>query len=70
MYIQADNNGIKVATGLGWRLIHNGTTVLALDDAACVTATAGSNELFVASTKDECEAEIAQLGLVKADHIK
>lgn len=70
MYIQADNNGIKTTAEAGWRMIHNGATVFMLAELSCVTSTGASNELFVAATKAECEAEIAQLGLVKADNIK
>ena len=70
MYIQADNNGIKTATEAGGRLLHDGTTALMLEELSCVTSTGASYELFVAATKAECEAEIARLGLVKADNIK
>lgn len=70
MYIQADNNGIKTATEAGWRLLHNGTTVFMLEELSCVTSTGSSNELFVAATKAECEAEITRLGLVKSERIQ
>lgn len=70
MYIQADSNGVKNTTQAGWRLVHNGTAVTMLAELSGVTSTGGSNELFVAETKAECEAEIARLGLVKPDHIQ
>lgn len=70
MYIQADNNGVKKTTQAGWRLVHNGVTVSMLAELSCGTSTGGSNELFVAATKEECEAEITRLGLVKPEHIQ
>lgn len=69
MYIQADNTGVKTTTEAGWRLVHNGVVVTMLAELSGVTTTGGSNELFVAATKAECETEIARLGLIKPDHI-
>lgn len=65
MYIQADNNGIKTTTEAGWKLVHDGTVYTVLAELDGKTSTGGANELFVASTKEECEAEIARLGLVE-----
>lgn len=68
MYVQADNKGVKNATGQSFRLVHNGTEVFMLAEVAGMTST--KHELFVAETKAECEAEIAKLGLVVPEHIK
>jgi hypothetical protein len=61
MYAQADNDGVKNATGQSFRLVHNGTEVIMLAEITGVTST--MHELFTATTKAECEAEIARLGL-------
>lgn len=70
MYIQADNNGVKTTTEPGWRLVHNGAVVSMLAELSCVTSTGASNQLFIAATKAECDAEITRLGLVKPEHIQ
>ena len=66
MYAQADNDGVKHATGQSFRLVHNGAEVIMLAEITGVTST--MHELFTAATKAECEAEIARLGLVKPEH--
>lgn len=68
-YIQADNKGIKTVTGKNWRLVHNGVQVLVLEEQDFTASTSGNTEIFVADTKEECEAEIARLKLVKPSHI-
>lgn len=63
-YIQADEKGIKTVPATNsWRLIHvNGKVIDLLEsDAKCETG--GITEVFVATTKAECEAEIARLDL-------
>lgn len=64
MYIKADKEGIKV-TGASkeWRLVHDGVRVIAFAEADCVWKAGGATEIFVAKSKEECDAEIAKLGL-------
>lgn len=64
MYIKADKNGIKTVTGNNWRLVYNGTNVMALEQQDFVASTGGTTEIFVADTKEECEAEVARLNLI------
>ncbi len=68
-YIQADNKGIKTVTGKNWRLVHNGVQVMVLAEQEFTATTGGNTEIFVADTKEECEAEIARLNLIKPEHI-
>jgi hypothetical protein len=68
MYVQADSNGVKNATGQSFRLVHNGLEVIMLAEVTGVTST--KHELFTAATKAECEAEIARLELTVPEHIK
>lgn len=51
----------KCGPANSWRLVHNGTDVLALFESTGVTETI--HTLFEAGTKEACEAEIARLGL-------
>ena len=69
-YIQADENGIKTVTGKNWRLVHNGVQVMVLEEQDFEASTGGITEIFVADTKEECEAEIGRLKLIKPEHIK
>ena len=70
-YIQADENGIKTTTAeKKWRLVHNGVQVMVLEEQDFVASTGGITEIFVADTKEECEAEIGRLKLIKPEHIK
>lgn len=69
-YIQADSNGIKTVTGKNWRLVHNGVQVMVLEEQDFEASTGGTTEIFVADTKEECEAEIARLNLVKTENIQ
>lgn len=64
MYIKADENGIKTVTGNNWRLVYNGTNVMALEQQDFVASTGGTTEIFVADTKEECEAEVIRLNLI------
>ena len=65
MYIKADKEGIKTTSAnKEWRLVHNGVQVMILAELEGVGKTGGNTEIFVAKTKEECEAEIAKLGLV------
>ena len=45
-----------------WRLVHNGSVVLMLEELTGYTTTA--HTLFSAATEAECQQEIARLGLV------
>ena len=51
----------KTDNGTFWRLIHDGSDVIALFEASGITETI--NTLYIAATEDECQAEIARLGL-------
>lgn len=48
-----------------WRLVHDGSALLALFESGGVTAT--KNTIFEAATKDECVAEAQRLGLSGLD---
>ena len=69
-YIQADDKGIKTVTGKSWRLVHDGTKVMVLEEQDFEASTGGTTEIFVADTKEACEAEIARLNLVKPENIQ
>jgi hypothetical protein len=64
MYIEPDENGIKTVTGNNWRLVYNGTNVMLLEQHDFDASTGGTTEIFVADTKEECEAEVARLNLI------
>ncbi len=51
----------KCGPDTSWRLVHDGTDVLALFESNGFTETI--HTLFEADTKEECEAEIGRLGL-------
>jgi hypothetical protein len=51
-----------VGPAVSWRMVYDGTQVLCLFESGGYTST--RNQLFEASTKNECYAEIARLGLV------
>jgi hypothetical protein len=70
MYIQADEKGIKTVTGKSWRLVYNGNHVIAFAEQDFEASTGGTTEIFVAETKEECEAEIARLNLIIPEHLK
>lgn len=69
-YIQADEHGIKTVTGNNWRLIHNGVQVIELAEQDFEASAGGTTEIFIADTKEACEAEIARLNLIKPEHLK
>jgi len=69
-YIKADQNGIKTVSVNCWRLIHNGSQVMELAEQDFTTAAGGNTEIFVADTKEECQAEITRLNLHVPDYIK
>lgn len=70
MYIQADSNGLKTVSGKSWRLVHDGIQVMELAEQEFTAAAGGNTEIFVAETKEECEAEVARLELVKPEYIQ
>lgn len=51
----------KCGPNISWRLVHDGTDVLALFESGGTTETI--HTLFEADTKEACDAEIARLGL-------
>lgn len=64
MYIEADKNGVKKVDGKkAWRLVHDGVRVMFLGEAEGKAEAGGNTEIFVASSKAECEAEVAKLSL-------
>lgn len=48
-----------------WRLVHDGATILSLEETAGYTDS--QHEIYEAATKAECDAEIARLGLELPD---
>lgn len=71
MYIQADENGVKTTTTeKKWRLVHNGVQVMVLEEQDFITTTGSNTEIFIADTKEACEAEVTRLKLIKPEHIK
>ncbi len=54
-----------VGPSKSWRLIHDGKTIIMLDELSGFTET--NQSIFEASTKAECDAEAARLGLEMAD---
>lgn len=70
MYIEADKEGIKKASGKNWRLIYNGLNVINLFESDVDSYTGGDTKVFVTDTKEEAEAEIKKLGLIVPDHLK
>ena len=69
-YIQADENGIKTVSEKSWRLVHNGVQVMELAEQDFEASAGGTTEIFVADTKEKCEAEVARLNLVKPEHLQ
>jgi hypothetical protein len=64
MYIKADKDGIKRTTNKkSWRLVHDGIRVMLLEESDSVGITGGDTEIFIADSKEKCDAEIAKLGL-------
>ena len=51
-----------VGPGQSWRLVHDGTSVLSLEETSGYTES--QHTIFEAATKAECRAEIARLNLV------
>lgn len=72
MYIESNNEGVKITPAeKSWRLFHNGTHVInLLEDTVEARVTKAAIKLFVAATKEECEAEIARLNLISLQHSK
>jgi len=52
----------KTDDGTFWRLIHDGTNVIAVFEASGITETLSN--MFIASTENECQLEIDRLNLV------
>lgn len=61
-YILEDKTVNKTDSGTFWRLIHDGTDVIALFEATGITETLSN--MFIAATKDECLAKIDELELI------
>jgi hypothetical protein len=70
MYIKANKEGIKKASGKDWRLIYNGINVINLFESEFDSYTGGDTQVFVTDTKEKAEAEIKKLGLIIPDHLK
>lgn len=71
MYIQTNEKGIKVTSPeKSWRLTHDGAKVLSLNEHIGILRVSNEVELFVATTKEECDAEIASLKLIKLVEIE
>lgn len=58
-------NSWKTSKDLSWRLIHNGSNILALFQSEGITET--KNTIFEGETRDECVAEAQRLGLPGLD---
>ena len=70
MYIEKNELGIKTTSIKGWRLFYNGLNVIELAKQDFKISAGGDTQIFVTDTKEECEAEIARLKLVKPKYIK
>ena len=61
MIIQPNENGWSFDESNSWKLVYDGITIIFSDETEKAIST--QSVLFV-GTKDECDAEIARLGLV------
>jgi len=61
MNIKLNSEGWRFDESVGWKLIHNDIDVIFFEETDKVIST--QEKLFV-GTKEECDAEIARLGLV------
>jgi hypothetical protein len=61
MIIQPNENGWSFDESNSWKLVYDGRTIIFFDETEKAIST--QSVLFV-GTKDECDAEIARLGLV------
>jgi hypothetical protein len=61
MIILPNENGWSFDESNSWKLVYDGSTIIFFDETEKAIST--QSVLFV-GTKDECDAEIARLGLV------
>jgi len=61
MTIQPNEQGWAFDESTAWKLVYDGSTIIFYDETEKAIST--QSVLFV-GTKDECDAEIARLGLV------
>ena len=61
MIIQHNGDGWAFDESTSWKLVYDGSTIIFFDETEKAIST--QSVLFV-GTKDECDAEIARLGLV------
>jgi hypothetical protein len=61
MIIQLNEQGWAFDESTAWKLVYDGSTIIFFDETEKAIST--QSVLFV-GTKDECDAEIARLGLV------
>ena len=61
MTIQPNDQGWAFDESTAWKLVYDGSTIIFYDETEKAIST--QSVLFV-GTKDECDAEIARLGLV------
>lgn len=61
MIIQPNEDGWAFDESSAWKLVYDGNTIIFFDETEKAIST--QSVLFV-GTKDECDAEIARLGLV------
>ena len=61
MIIQPNEDGWAFNESTAWKLVYDGNTIIFFDETEKAIST--QSVLFV-GTKDECDAEIARLGLV------
>ena len=61
MIIQPNDQGWAFDESTAWKLVYDGSTIIFFDETEKAIST--QSVLFV-GTKDECDAEIARLGLV------
>jgi len=61
MTIQPNEQGWAFDESIAWKLVYDGSTIIFYDETEKAIST--QSVLFV-GTKDECDAEIARLGLV------
>jgi hypothetical protein len=61
MTIQPNEQGWAFDESTAWKLVYDGSTIIFFDETEKAIST--QSALFV-GTKDECDAEIARLGLV------
>lgn len=61
MIIQPNENGWAFDESTAWKLVYDGSTIIFFDETEKAIST--QSVLFV-GTKDECDGEIARLGIV------